>query len=608
MSTRHPSVLAHGALAHFQDVGALTLGDVHTALALGRLCGESRDTVLLAAALTVRSLREGSVCLEIVDARADVEASLLDPALDQSTRAVSLDWPESSDWITDLRSSPMVAVAHDATAVRPLRLSGTTLYLEKYHRQEGRVLAELGRRLDTPPPPVDEEILNRALDTLFTGAGLGAHEEDFQRKAAEACVRTLAAVIAGGPGTGKTTTVAKLLATLQALTPHRLRIALAAPSGKAAARLQESVMTELATLPASHPAPAIPRAVTLHKLLGARGTTGEYLHSSSNPLPHDVVVVDEMSMVPLPMMARLLDALRPQGRLIMVGDPDQLTPVDAGAVLADIVDAWTVTDPRSIVHLEHNWRSRGDIPDLARAIRAGLPDAALDILNGSDTATLVPEEGSDLRSVPGLRDDIVGAGGVMHECALRGDVVGALAALTEHRLLCAHRDGRFGMNHWGRMVEDALKATWAHDRPGAADPVWYAGRPVMVLQNNPDLAIWNGDTGVVVLTEHGLRVAIGDSAQARLLSPFLLDSHESLFAMTVHKSQGSEFDRVTLVLPPVGSPLLTRELLYTAVTRARSRVRIIGSEDALSRAIETPARRASGLQTRWVEQRADRRA
>ena len=301
---------------------------------------------------------------------------------------------------------------------------------------------------------------------------------------------------------------------LQTLAPRPLRIALAAPSGKAAARLQESVATEVAKLPSSHPAPTIPRAVTLHRLLGARGTTGEYLHSAGNPLPHDVVVVDEMSMVPLPMMARLVDALRPHTRLIMVGDPHQLTPVDAGAVLADIVGAWTTSDPRSIVQLEHNWRSHGEIPALANAIRAGLPDAAIDVLRDSDVVTLVSSEWSGLESVPGLRDDILGAGGLMHECALRGDAAGALAALTEHRLLCAHRAGRFGMGHWGRMVEDALKAFWSRDAHLMGDPLWYAGRPVMVLQNNPDLEVWNGDTGVVVLTDKGLRVAIGDSAQS----------------------------------------------------------------------------------------------
>ena len=593
------SVLADGILAQFQEAGALALGDVHTALALGRLTGERRESLLLAAALTVRALREGSVCVDILDAPSGVDAALRDPALDQESTHVALAWPEPSRWLADIGDSPMVAVGPDVAAAKPLRLTGTTLYLEKYFRQEGLVLQGLGRRLDNPPPPMDDTTLQAALDTLFTGEGLAAHEEDQQRKAAEACVRGLAAVIAGGPGTGKTTTVAKLLATLQTLAPRPLRIALAAPSGKAAARLQESVTTEVAKLPSSHPAPAIPRAVTLHRLLGARGTTGEYLHSAGNPLPHDVVVVDEMSMVPLPMMARLVDALRPHTRLIMVGDPHQLTPVDAGAVLADIVSAWTTSDPRSIVQLEHNWRSHGEIPELANAIRAGHPEAALDVLRDSDVVTLVSTDWSGLESVPGLLDDIIGPGGVMHERALLGDATGALAALTEHRLLCAHRAGRFGMGHWGRMVEDALKAFWSRDAHLAGDPLWYAGRPVMVLQNNPDLEVWNGDTGVVVLTDKGLRVAIGDSAQSRLFSPFLLDAHENLFAMTVHKSQGSEFDRVTLVLPPVGSPLLTRELLYTAVTRAKSRVRIVGSEEALAAAIETPARRASGLQRRW---------
>ena len=600
MTSHDVSVLATGRLAAFQAAGALALGDVHTGLTLARLTGETRGGPVLAAALTVRALRGGSVCLDLAEVRASVEAAILDPALEQDASGLVLDWPDHSAWLDEIRSSPMVVVGESTSGVHPLRLLGSTLYLEKYFRQEGTVLEQLGRRLDSPSPTVDEGLLADALATLFTGEGLASREKDFQRVAAEACVRSLAAVIAGGPGTGKTTTVAKLLATLQTLSTRPLRVALAAPSGKAAARLQESVAMEVANLPDSHPAPVIPRAVTLHRLLGARGTTGEYVHSRSAPLSHDVVVIDEMSMVPLPMMARLVDALRPDARLIMVGDPDQLTPVDAGAVLADIVGAWTQSDPRSIVHLEHNWRSHGEIPELAAAIRAGQPDAALDVLRRGESVTLVADEGGNLASIPGLAADIVGPGAVMYDCALRGDAPGALAALNEHRLVCAHREGPFGMARWGRMVEELLRASWGADRPAPeADPAWYVGRPVMVLQNNPDLGIWNGDTGVVLLTGQGLRVAIGDQSQSRLLSPFLLDGNENLFAMTVHKSQGSEFAQVTLVLPPVGSPLLTRELLYTAVTRAKSGVRIIGTEEALTAAIATRARRASGLQDRW---------
>jgi exodeoxyribonuclease V alpha subunit len=411
-------------------------------------------------------------------------------------------------------------------------------------------------------------------------------------------------VVAGGPGTGKTHTVARLLGVLRRSLPAAPLVALAAPTGKAAVRMQEALAEAAAELPADLAASLETlEATTIHRLLGwVPDSRNRFRHHRANPLPHDVVVVDEASMVNVTLMARLLDALRPQARLVLVGDPDQLAPVEAGAVLADIVEA----DPgaeitaltglglpaaRPVVRLRHNYRSVPAIAELAGAVLAGDADRAVSLATaGSEGVRFAPSvEETDLRA------RVTESGVAMITAAGEGRATEALRLLEEHRLLCAHRRGPFGVALWSRQVEEWLAAALDGFDPGRA---WYPGRPLLVTQNTPELGLFNGDTGVVVSHDGVLRAHFARGRRVHTVSPFLLEGVQTIHAMTVHKAQGSQFDRVTVVLPAPDSPLLTQELLYTAITRAKNEVTLIGSVDALRRAVRQRAQRASGLRGR----------
>ena len=343
-------------------------------------------------------------------------------------------------------------------------------------------------------------------------------------------------------------------------------------------------------------------AVTLHRLLGwLPSSRGRFRHHADNRLPYDVVVVDEMSMVSLTLMARLLEAVRPDARLVLVGDPDQLSSVEAGAVLADITGALADPAPGTaspVVRLQRTWRYGGAIEDLARAVRASDPDAAMEVLRrGAEDVVFVETDLSPARpaGIEPLAAAVADAGAALRTAAADGDVVAALTALDRHRLLCAHRHGPFGVSRWSTEAERWLAETV----PGyGEDGEWYLGRPLLVTVNDYDLNLFNGDTGVVVAAGGGVRAAFGRGSSPMLISPVRLDAVLTTHAMTVHRAQGSQFDVVSFVLPPPESPLLTRELLYTAVTRASRRVQVFGSEEAVRRAVRRPANRASGLRGR----------
>ncbi len=586
-------------LGRFHAAGVLGLADVHTAEALGRMVRERDERVLLAAALTVRALRLGSVCLDLTTASVVAVAEDDAGADGRSAEVETLEWPEPDAWLGACRDSVLVAAADAPAADRPLRLSGSLLYLERYWQQEESVRSQLEARTRSTPPQVDDAALVRDLDRLFPPAAELRGEPDHQREAAEASARRWVTVLAGGPGTGKTTTVARLLALLDAQPGPAPRVALAAPTGKAAARLAEAVRDAAARLPEQDRARlGALDASTVHRLLGWRsGSKSRFRHDATNPLPHDVVVVDEMSMVSLTLMARLLEAVRPDARLVLVGDPDQLSSVEAGAVLADI----TGTTNASVVRLTHNWRFEGTIAQLADAVRTGDPDQAVALLTcGAADVTLAPlDAGAGLGAgAPGLDElaqRLSGSADAARRAAAAGDAGAALRAVEAHRLLCAHRRGPYGVNRWNLEVEQWLARTL----PGyGADGEFYLGRPLLVTANDKDLDLWNGDTGVVTRTDVGLRAAFARADRPLLYPPARLDAVATVHAMTVHKAQGSQFAAVTLVLPPPDSPLLTRELLYTAVSRATTRVLLLGSEEAVRQAVSRPANRASGLRQR----------
>jgi exodeoxyribonuclease V alpha subunit len=547
---------ADGLLRTFADAGVIETADVLVAQRLTTLAADTDERVALAVALAVRALRGGSVCVDLRSAEEQIGIADLAAAVQASP----------------LLGEPPI-----------LRLNGDLLYLDRYWLEEQQVCDDVLAMMATKPA-----------GTVPNTARLFPTGYEEQRAAAEVALSQGLTVLTGGPGTGKTTTVARLLALLveQATMAGnaRLRIALAAPTGKAAARLQEAVQLEVARLdPSEREALIGLHATTLHRLLGSRpDTSARFRHHRGNRLPHDVIVVDEASMVSLTMMARLLEAVRPHTRLLLVGDPDQLASVEAGAVLADLVDG---LGEAKVAALKTSHRFGESIGELATAIRMGDADRVVEVLRaGGEHLEWI--EAADPREQ--LRSVLVPQAFALRSAAILGDTVAALATLDEHRLLCAHRRGLFGVQHWNRQVE-----RWLTEETG--EPIWsswYAGRPVLVTANDYGLGLYNGDTGVTVADGEALRAVIGGAGETLTFATSRLADVETMHAMTIHKSQGSQADEVTVLMPPEDSRLLTRELFYTAVTRAKKRVRVVGSEAAVRSAIERRAIRASGLAQR----------
>ena len=603
---------ATGLLRTFNEAGVLSAADVHVAQRLGRLGREDDERVLLAAALAVRGVRLGSVCVELPRLRETVTS-------DDETRGdlALLPWPEPQEWLAACAASALVTDGGgrpaDHRTGHPLRLVGDLLYLDRYWRQEELVRAELDARATRPVPPVDGEVLRRELTRLFPSV-----ESDPQRLATAMAVLRSVAVVAGGPGTGKTTTVARIIELLRSLPGPTPRIALAAPTGKAAARLEEAVRTEASARGLELPAVS---ASTLHRLLGRRpDSRSRFRHDRHDRLPSDVGVVDETSTESLTMMSRLVEALRPEARLVLVGDPDQLASVEAGAVLGDLVERSAperavtpaqlgavasidvgAAEPAAlrngVVRLSVTHRFGAAIGDIAAAIRQDDPDRVLELLRAGGRAVSYVETPADgsvaVSQLADLRDDVVEAARALAAVAVTDRAPDALTALGRHRLLCAHRRGPYGVARWTEQVE-----RWLADALGrpARTGEWYPGQPLLVTANDYDVGLFNGDTGVVVdAGERGLLAAFGRGADPVFVHPSRLSAVQTVHAMTVHRAQGSQFDRVTLVLPSADSRLLTRELLYTAVTRAQSHVRVIGSAAAVRRAVSRRVARASGL-------------
>ncbi len=594
---------ADGVLADANAAGLLAASDLHVTSRMIRMCGEPVGAAAqVATALAVRSVRLGSTCFALSTV-ADLPG------------ATSLRLPSAAEMLLDLRTSPLVAGARGST-LRPVVLresdDGVLVYLQKYFRQEQAIREILADRTATAPD-VDEDAVRAEVARAFAANGSDGAEPR-QCLAAEVAASRWTTILAGGPGTGKTYTVARILAVLDALSGGDLRIGMCAPTGRAAAQLQASVDVDGAL-------PTSVRAVTVHSLLGWRpGSTPRY--GKGNKLPHDVIVVDETSMLSMTAMSRLLDAVRSDARLILVGDPNQLASVEAGAVLADLVDrAPTPTsaspapipriDPsidmgerelsrlrEGVVTLRRGFRFGGQISRVADAVNRGDADAVLDLVTSpeiGDVALVAPD---DLRDV---HDDIVAWGRALHAAAEAGDVDAALSALDSHRVLCAHREGSWGVRGWQTRVADWLSEQPDHPRVDLDTVSWSVGQPLLVTANDRQTGTFNGDCGVVVHTggPHDLRsaVAFRRGSEERLVAPVQLPDVAPAYAMTIHRSQGSQFGGVTIVLPPAGSELLTRELLYTAITRARTRVRIVGTRDVLAEAVDRRVHRASGLRS-----------
>jgi exodeoxyribonuclease V alpha subunit len=513
---------------------------------------------------------------------------------EEGEELLALPWPEPPAWLELVAASGLVGPD------RPLRLEGSWLYLDRYWADERRLAADLltmstAGASDAHPPA--------ALD----GEGV----DPDQRRAIAGALAHRFSVVAGGPGTGKTTTVARIVAELlrraaaEAARPPL--IALAAPTGKAAARLEQAVHDAAAEIAVSAEVRAQMLALegsTLHRLLGRRpDSNSRFRHDRRQRLPHDVVIVDETSMVSLSLMARLVEAIRPSTRLVLVGDPGQLASIEAGAVLGDIVGPALPgrTSPATplaerIVILEHGHRFGGTIAALAAAVRRGDTEEALELLGaGGESVRWIPGDAAEDAPAEIRRAAGAAAARVLR-AARSGDSKAALEALDEFRLLCAHRHGPHGVSGWNARVESWLAAT-----ADSFDPAerWYPGRPLLVTENDYELGLYNGDTGVIVQRPDGT-VAAAFERRGEIVhySPTRLQAFETVHAMTIHKSQGSQFATAAVLLPAPDSRLLSRELLYTAFTRARERLLVFGSEEAIRAAIERPIARASGLRAR----------
>jgi exodeoxyribonuclease V alpha subunit len=522
-----------------------------------------------------------------------------------------------------LRASGVAGPA-DAPGGRPMVLDGHgRLYLHRAFDDERRLARRLAQAAALPPLPLAEDTRG-LIDELF---GAGAGRADDQKLAVAMALRGRLLLVSGGPGTGKTTTVVNLLAALLKQQPG-CRIALAAPTGKAAAALAQALRERSGHLSPALRAALPQDATTVHRLLGARGS-GRFAFSAAQPLPIDALVVDEASMLDLALATRLLGSVPAHARIVLLGDKDQLAAVEAGAVfaelcaerrlspaaagelaaatgvaaerLAPLVASADAAVPDCVVWLRENFRFDAASPlgRLADAVNRGAGDAALAVLQSAADASLqwlpdgaarpAPESGQALQQ-----------GFEPYLAAVRrnpGDVAAASAAFGAFRVLCAVREGPRG----ALALNEALSrhARGALGPAFDADPAshWFVGRPVMVLANDPLQRLFNGDIGLALPDAGGaLAVWFPDGPERwRALPPLALPAHQSAWAMTVHKAQGSEFGHAAVLLPVQRSRVLTRELLYTALTRARRAVTLIGSAEAVRAAVAAPTRRASGL-------------
>ena len=630
-------------LRALQQAGVLRTLDDALANTLRRLDPSTPDEVLAAAALASLAVAHGHAGFDPASPRQLVDADIA--------------WPDADAWLQQLAASRFVAMpasTDEEAEAAPLALERTSegqglLYLRRYREYERRLALQL-RRIASQS--IESEIASIAplFATLFPNASDGDH----QARAAALALRRALLLVTGGPGTGKTTTIARLLALRVAQAGHAsavpLRIALAAPTGRAAERMAESLRRASAQMAqqgvdAATLAALPTQASTLHRLLGTIPDSPRFRHHADHPLPFDIVVVDEASMVDLPLMCKLTEAVADGAQLILLGDPDQLPSVEAGDVLAAILqaagagDALSASDadalrpllvpaldrhpgegrdpaslllvggePNSLdarlrgsdeqkqalhghrVHLQHGWRQHEalQLAPLADAVRNGDAHQALALLRGGTLSNVQFHEGVDdpLQARPELLSHF-------RALATHADPAQALQHANRLRLLTALREGAQGARGLNARIEAALSG-----RRIGSPPAWFPGRLLLITENSYRHGLFNGDVGICLADETGTPLAWfpGDGeGGVRAFHPAALPAHESAFAMTVHKAQGSEFDEVWLQLPRVDTRVLSRELVYTGLTRARSVLHVAGSAEVIAAALGRHAGRVSGL-------------
>jgi len=587
--------------------------DIHFAQFLQREAGSAPEWFRLAAALASNAVGNGNICLNLPDiAGKEIQVDGIDRQL-----------PELVELRRELGGLAVVGAPGE---FRPLVLDGEgRLYLYRYWKYERELVQVILQKAALPPASVDEALLSRGIARLFPGTP--GEEVDWQKVAALGALWSAFSVISGGPGTGKTSTVVKILAlVLEQAQGVRVRIALAAPTGKSAARLKESIRAMKAGLDCSEEVRSqIPEDVTtLHRLLGVKAGSVRFRHDRGNRLPFSVVIVDEASMVALPLMAKLAQALEDGARVILLGDRDQLASVEAGAALGDICGggraepysagfqafvarvageklAATATDGSrgfpndSLTVLKKNYRfaASSGIGGAARAVNAGDGAGALELLKDELHGDIRWQDAPAPDQLKKALTERIVAGYSPYLAA--GSPEEALRLFDGFRVLTALRQGPYGVAGVNTLVEEILVEKGLIERGNR----WYRGRPIMITVNDYNLKLFNGDIGIVLPDpESGGNPRVffpSPEGGVRKVPPMRLPAHDTVFAMTIHKSQGSEFNRLLMLLPGNDSEALTRELVYTGLTRAKSVVEIWGDEEVFKSAVARRVERTSGL-------------
>lgn len=465
--------------------------------------------------------------------------------------------------------------------VTPLIVNKNRLYLHRYWFYEQRLAKQL---IQLKQQKIETTLANNVLDRYFETA---KDEVNLQKRAAEQAIKQGVTIITGGPGTGKTTTVVKILAIFLELAAEKLHIALAAPTGKAAMRLQESINKHKPSLPCKNELKdKIPdRVSTIHSLLGSNPPTPYFKHNSAAPLPYDIIVIDESSMVDLALMSKLVDAIKPNARLILLGDKDQLASVESGAVLSDLC----LSLSEQTIELLKSHRFQGSIKLLAEAVNQQRADLAWNLLQQGHP------EISMLTSDP-IAYIVENYLEYLQLIADNAEFLEIYTCFSRFQVLCANQNGPNSVFDINFKVEQALNKL---NKIQIGNKPWYHGRPVIVRQNQAELHLYNGDIGICLADpeQNGeLRVFfIGADGKPNKQHPARLNICETVFAMTIHKSQGSEFENVLIILPERSNPILNKELLYTAITRAKNQVKIISQPDIFYKCIQQQTHRLSGL-------------
>jgi exodeoxyribonuclease V alpha subunit len=601
--------LSEASIHNLRQLKQLNPLDFHLANFLMAEAQKPHQALALATALTSHATREGHICLEL---QAFAGKTLV------NNPQCRIDAPEIASWRKTLLESGVVA---EPGAWQPLILDKhNRLYLHRYWTYELQLGQALIQRAHRMAQDIDLQCLREGLEQLFQTQE--RRVTDWQKSAAATAVLRNLTVISGGPGTGKTTTVVRILALLrQQPGGDALRIALAAPTGMAAARLQQSIGLTKSHLPLPDDlCEKLPEsATTLHRLLGVERVGTGFRYHREHPLPFDVVILDEASMVDVALMAKLMQAMPEKARLILLGDHHQLASVEAGAVLGDICSGCGIPEPHfaeklnlvtqqpiestsapgnclrnSVILLRKNYRfsETSPIGRLAQAVKTGDVAEACRLLHTEDRDERLQWQAS-------VRQTTILAASHFAELfakiAAGASVVALFKKLYAFRVLCVLREGPFGVNRLNLAITRRLKEQG--DIPD--NRIWYSGRPVMLTRNDYQLNLYNGETGIVLPhpDQPGeLAVAfVGAHDTIRWIAPARLAYCETVYALTVHKSQGSEYQHVLLQLPDYDNPVLCRELLYTAITRAKKRFTLVGAETIFRSTLARRMKRASGL-------------